>query len=281
MQRSLGVWPALAAIASAASFVACGMPIGPFKAEARDTWTHSYTLGKNGEISIANVNGRVEIEGTDATTVEVDAERIAHGATDQLARDLLPKIVINDQSTFDVVQIETGRMQGLLIGTSFEVRYHVKAPRNIAVRASTVNGGVEVRGVGGRVVAHTTNGGIVATDCSGALEARTVNGGIRAQLVSVGLHDVTLGTVNGGVRLSLPHSAKATVNATWVNGGFNSGGLPFEIRVNGKRHFEGLLNGGGTAINLNTVNGGIRVSTAAQSVDADTDGPTLKEHVAP
>jgi hypothetical protein len=81
--------------------------------------------------------------------------------------------------------------------------------------------------------------------------------------------------VNGGVRLTLPESAKATVNATWVNGGFNSAGLKFETRESGKRHLEGLLNGGGTPINVNTVNGGIRIA----SVDENDDDPGVEKQV--
>lgn len=278
MQRSLRLLTAV--VGTAAALAACG-PMGPYRGEARDTWSRTYTISKTGEVNIINVNGRVEVEGVDASTVEVQAERIARGATDQLAQDILPKIPINDRSTPDLVQIETGRLNGILIGASYEVRYHVKAPKGAAVRASTVNGGVEVRALAGRVVARTTNGGVVANDVSGGLEARTVNGGVRASFSSIGTSDITLGTVNGGVRVLLPESGKVTLNATWVNGGFNSNGqLKFEIRDSGKRHFEGLLNGGGTPINVNTVNGGIRVGTTREAdndSDKDGDGPQLKQ----
>ena len=283
MQRSLRVLTSVAAtVACAVSIAACGMPIGPYKGEARDNWTHTYTLSKTGEVSITNVNGRVDVEGVDGSTVEVQAERIVRAATDQLAQELLPKIPINDRSTPDVVQVETGRINGILIGASFEVRYRVKAPRSVTVRASTVNGGVEVRALSGRVVARTTNGGVVATDIGGALEAQTVNGGVKASFSSIGSSDVRLGTVNGGVRVSLPASAKATVNATWVNGGFDTNGLKFEIRESGKRHFEGVLNGGGTLINVNTVNGGIRIGSSSETdTDQEGDGPKLRDHLAP
>jgi DUF4097 and DUF4098 domain-containing protein YvlB len=283
MQRSLRVlMSAAATVACAAAIAACGMPMGPYKGEARDTWTRTYTLSKTGEVNITNVNGRVDVEGTDGSTVEVQAERVVRAATDQLAQDLLPKIPINDKSTADVVQVETGRISGILIGASFEVRYRVKAPKGATVRASTVNGGVEVRALSGRVVAKTINGGIVANDITGGLEAQTVNGGVRANFSSIGSSDVRLGTVNGGVRVSLPESAKATVNATWVNGGFDPTGIKFEVREKEKRHFEGLLNGGGTLINLNTVNGGIRIGSASDTdANEDGDAPKLKDHVAP
>jgi hypothetical protein len=59
------------------------------------------------------------------------------------------------------------------------------------------------------------------------------------------------------------------VNATWVNGGFDPSGLKFDVRDSGKRHFEGLLNGGGTSITVTTVNGGVTIATAADAEDAE------------
>jgi hypothetical protein len=261
MHRSLHRLAAVAIAAAVIPLNGCGFPVGPFKGEARDTWTRTYSLSKAGEISIANVNGRVEVEGVDGSMVEVSAERIARGATDQLAKELLPRIPINDRSTPDLVVVETGRIDGLLIGANFEVQYHVKAPKTATVRVTTVNGGVGVSSVAGHVSVRSTNGGIEAKGVTGGLEARTVNGGVRVQLAGVGGSDVTLSTVNGGIRISLPETVKATLNANWVNGGFNTSGLKFEIRDSGKRHFEGVLNGGGTPINVSTVNGGVTVGT--------------------
>jgi hypothetical protein len=272
MHRSLPVCAAAVIAVSVAALQACGIH-GPYNAEARDTWTRSYTISGNGDVGIANVNGRVEVEGTDGATVEVQAERIARAATDQLAKELLPKIPINDRSTADTVFIETGRISGILIGASYEVQYRVRLPRGARVRATTVNGGVDVRSLSGRVTARTTNGGVRARQITGSLEARTINGGVRAQFDGLGPGDITLGVVNGGVHVTLPERAKATVNATWVNGGFNTSGLKFDVRDSGKRHFEGLLNGGGTSITATTVNGGITVSAAgAKDAESDEDG---------
>jgi hypothetical protein len=242
----------------------CGVPIGPLQAKASDTWTHTYPLSKTGEVTIVNINGKVDVEGVDGSTLEVEAERIASGATEQLARQLLPRIPIEEHATPDFVSIETKRIAGFLIGASVEVRYHVKAPRTATVRATTVNGGVTVTAMDGRVIAQTTNGGVVATQINGGIEARTVNGGVRVQLASQAGGDsnarVDLTTVNGGVRVAFPESAKATVIASWVNGGITISGLHFEVKDESKRHFEGRLNGGGMLITMKTVNGGITLS---------------------
>ena len=152
--RPMGVAVVAAVVALALS--GCGMPGGRLGARASDTWTHTYPLNKTGEVTIVNANGRIEVEGVDGSTLEVQAERIARGATEQLARDLLPRIPIEEHATPDFVSIETKRLNGFLIGASYEVRYKLKVPRTATIRATTVNGGVTVTGVSGRVIAQTT-----------------------------------------------------------------------------------------------------------------------------
>jgi DUF4097 and DUF4098 domain-containing protein YvlB len=136
-----------------------------------------------------------------------------------------------------------------------------------------VNGGVNVHGLAGRTTARTTNGGVTARDITGSLDANTVNGGVRVHFAALGQSDVKLGVVNGGIRVSLPENAKATVSATWVNGGINTSGLKFDVRDQGKRHFEGLLNGGGTSISVNTVNGGVTFDTGSAESVKDSTAP--------
>jgi hypothetical protein len=259
-RRSLLTRPAGLAVV-ALSLSGCGVPVGPLGAKASDSWTHTYPLSKTGEVTIVNANGRIEVEGVDGSTLEVQAERIASGVTEQLARDLLPRIPIEEHATPDFVSIETRRLNGFLIGASYEVRYKVKIPRTATIRATTVNGLVSVTAMEGRVIAQTTNGGVRATEIAGGIEARSVNGGVRVQFASLGGSRVELTTVNGGVRVALPETAKATVSASWINGGITVSGLQFEVREQAKRRFEGRLNGGGASIELKTVNGGISLGT--------------------
>jgi Putative adhesin len=258
--RSLGMGPT-GAVVAALLLTGCGLPVGPLGIKATDTWTHSYPLSKTGEVTIVNANGRIEVEGVDGGTVEVQALKIASGATEQLARDLLPRIPIEEHATPDFVSIETRRLNGFLIGASYEVRYKVKMPKGATLRATTVNGGVSLTALDGRVIARTTNGGILATQIAGGIEARSVNGGVRVQFASTGTQPSELRTVNGGVHVALPATANARVSATWVNGGINLTGLQFEVKEQSRRRFEGQLNGGGATIDVATVNGGITIGS--------------------
>jgi len=100
----------------AVALAGCYVSLGNLSARATDEWTHTYPLTAGGEIRIVNTNGRIDVEGVEGTTVEVRAERIARGATDAAARELLPRIVIKEDIKPDRVSFETERMNGIMIG---------------------------------------------------------------------------------------------------------------------------------------------------------------------
>jgi DUF4097 and DUF4098 domain-containing protein YvlB len=244
----------------AVALAGCDVSLGQLTARATDEWTRTYPLSPGGEVRIVNTNGRIDVEGVDGPTVEIRAERIARGASEAAARELLPRIVIKDDSTPARVSLETERMSGIMIGAGFEVRYHVRAPKNAVINVTNTNGQVAVNGLTGTIVAHTTNGGVKGTNLAGGVDARSTNGGVSIEMASIGPERISLETTNGGVTLMLPEKAKATVSASCTNGGITVGALDnFEVTEKSRRHLEGRLNGGGTAIDLQTTNGGIRV----------------------
>jgi DUF4097 and DUF4098 domain-containing protein YvlB len=267
VSRRLAVFVLPLAIALAG----CDVSLGNLTARATDEWTHTYPLTAGGEIRIVNTNGKVDVEGVDGSTVEVRAERIARGATDAAARELLPRIIIKEESRPDRVSLETERMKGIMIGAGFEVRYHVRAPKNAVVNVTNTNGQVTVNALAGTVVAHTTNGGVKGTNLTGGVDARSTNGGVSIEMASVGSDRVFLQTTNGGVTLMLPERAKASISASCTNGGISVGALDnFEVSEKSRRRLEGRLNGGGTPIELETTNGGIRIRSR-DTVNTRTD----------
>jgi hypothetical protein len=245
----------------AVALAGCDMAFhGHLAARATDEWTRTYPLTAGGEVRIVNTNGKIDIEGVEASTVEVRAERIARAATDAAARELLPRIVIKEDVTPDRVSLETERMSGIMIGAGFEVRYHVRAPKNAVINVTNTNGQVAVTALEGKVRAHTTNGGVNGKNLTGGVDARSTNGGVTIDMAAVGPDSISLRTTNGGVTLTLPDSAKADLSASCTNGGINVSALDkLEVSNQSRRRVEGRLNGGGTAIELRTTNGGIRV----------------------
>jgi Toastrack DUF4097 len=238
----------------------CDLSLGHLTARATDEWARSYPLEAGGEVRIVNTNGKIDIEGTDGSTVEVRAEKIARGATDAAARELLPRISIKEDIKPNRVWLETERMSGIMIGAAFEVRYHVRAPKGAVVNVTNTNGQVALSALDGKVRALTTNGGVSGRGLSGGVDARSTNGGVTIDMASVGPDNISLRTTNGGVTLTLPDSAKANLSASCTNGGINVSALDnLEISEQSRRRLEARLNGGGASIEVRTTNGGIRV----------------------
>jgi DUF4097 and DUF4098 domain-containing protein YvlB len=226
---------------------------------ATDEWTRSYPIGEGGQLQISNTNGLVEIEGVPGSTVEVRAERVAHAATDSAARELLSHIVIKEDVTPTRVSIESERITSLFMGVGYEVHYHVRAPRNTVVRATTTNGRIVLTSLSGKTTATTTNGGVSADALTGGITATSTNGRVAVELAALGADEVALRTTNGQVSLTLPVDARADLDASVTNGAISVTGLKFDASDESRRHVSGRINGGGTPITVSTTNGAIRI----------------------
>lgn len=263
--------------ALAVSAAGC-VAIHDLSGRATDEWNRTYTLDPGGELRIANTNGRIEIEGASGSAVEVRAERIARGATDAAARDLLSKIAIREDASPQRVSLETERISGIMIGVSFEVRYHVKAPKNATVNVTNTNGQVVLTGLTGKVNARTTNGGVKGEGLTGAVEARSTNGQVAIDMASVGSEPIRLHTTNGGVVLTLPEAAKADLSASVTNGGISVGEFQnLDVGEKSRRRLEARLNGGGAPIQLDTTNGGVRIRPRNSVSDTDRATEDLRD----
>jgi Putative adhesin len=256
------------------ALAACDMSLGNLTGRATDEWTRRYPLSPGGEVRVVNTNGKIEVEPADGTDVEIRAERVARAATDSGARELLPRITIKEDVSPDRVFVQTERMSGIMIGAAFEVRYHVRVPKSAVVNVANTNGQIALTGLGGKVMARTTNGAVTGRGLTGGVEARSTNGMVNIDFASIGPDRISARTTNGGVVVALPDSAKADVSASWTNGGINvAPDLKLEVIERSRRRFEGRMNGGGTSIELQTTNGGIRLRprTTAEAEDSKSE----------
>jgi hypothetical protein len=243
----------------------CDIAMAEHKQKETAEWRKSYDLQPGGRVEIANINGKIDVQASSGNTVEILAEKSARAGSAEAARQALERIDIQETATAAGVRVETTLQRntggGFFSRASQEVRYVVKVPAGADVRFSTVNGGIELTGLTGRINAETTNGGIKAHGVSGSIDASTTNGGVEVELVQVAGGGVKLECTNGGIVLRLPSDSRATVSARVVNGGIDASGLQFETTGTSRRHFEGRLNGGGPRIDIEGVNGGIRIAS--------------------
>lgn len=241
---------------------ACDIVTADLKSSETEEWRRSYELQPGGRVEIRNVNGRIEVEPSSGTTVEIIATKSARGSTPEAAKDALRRIEIVETASPSSVRIETKVPRGepWLNTGGTQVAYAVRVPAGTELTAVTVNGGIELRGVSGRINAETTNGGVNGRELSGSIDASSTNGGVDVDIVRLDERGVRLSCTNGGVRLRLPADAKATISARVTNGGIDTGGLPLETTGSSRRRLEARLNGGGPTVSLSGTNGGIRIA---------------------
>ena len=262
-RQAVFVVPFLVVVSAATT--GCDLAMAHYKEKATAEWRKTYDLQPGGRLEISNISGKIDVEPSTGSTVEIVAEKSARAASSAAAKEALERIEIQETASQTNVRIETKVQRnagGLFSRADQRVHYIVKVPALLEVRLSTVNGGIELRGLKGRVTAEATNGGIKAHDVSGPIDASTTNGGVEVELAQVAEAGVKLGCTNGGVELRLPADARATISARVTNGGIDTGGLKIEtVGESTRRRLEGRLNGGGPPINIEGTNGGIRIAS--------------------
>jgi DUF4097 and DUF4098 domain-containing protein YvlB len=162
------------------------------------------------------------------------------------------------------IHVETGggtlRAEGPVQSRSarWGVSYKIFAPREIDMHVETMNGGIYVEGIHGRMTLSSVNGPLQIVHAGGDIRGRTTNGPVSATLSGSRWsgEGLDLETVNGPVTLSLPERFSAELTAGTENGPMD---IAFPVTVQGRmrRHIETTLGSGGPPIRVVTTNGPI------------------------
>lgn len=227
-------------------------------------WQGSLAPGQ--ELEVKGVNGAIEAYPASGDRVEVVA--VKKGRRDDPARVRIEVVEHAGGVTLCAVYPSRSRPNECRPGSrgrlgaernDVSVDFALRVPAGIALTARTVNGRVEVEDLTGPVSAHTVNGSVqVAT--SERAEARTVNGSIDVEMGSASWSEpISLETVNGSVTVTLPADVNAEVRASSVNGRVSTE-FPLEVpRTWHGGRARGTLGSGGSSLDVETVNGSIRI----------------------
>lgn len=246
-----------------------GLAAGAAGAEAQDTdfqWRGELRQGQT--IEIRGVNGDVRAVPGDGDAVYVEADR--HGRRDDPMSVRIEVVEHDGGVTICAVyptprnarrenECRPGGGQNNVSRNDVKVDFMVRVPAGIQFYGHTVNGDLDADGLEADVKASTVNGD-VDVRTTGFAEASTVNGSITCRLGSSRFEeDVEFETVNGSITIEMPAGLNADFRASTVNGSIDS---DFEILVTGKvspRSLRGRIGDGGPELRLSTVNGSIRI----------------------
>lgn len=230
-----------------------------------------YTVPSSGSLTVdGGTNGGISIIGEERGDILVRACVQAHGKTEEEARAMAKNITIHTGATINA-DSSVNADQG------WGVSYRIYVPRSTNLKLNTHNGGIKIHGVNSTMEFEALNGGIKLGDVAGNVKGRTTNGGIKIDLGGSSWKGSGLDvqTTNGGIVVSMPENYAAHVETGTVNGGFKSDiagisapedrqnkyGAPRAVRINTD------INGGGAPIRVITVNGGVKIVSAANKED--------------
>lgn len=224
-------------------------------------------LSPGGSVSLENINGDATIEVWGSDEVRIYAVKSAS------SQELLDDLEVEIEADLKSVRIDTEypssreypgeeRDHGDRERRHMKVEYTLTVPRWAMIDdVDLVNGNLLIVGVQGEIDAETVNGNIVVRESAGHASLATVNGAIELYVDQLGGSDrVDLEAVNGSIDLYLSSAVGADIRAESVNGTL-SNDLGIAV-AKGKyigSSFEGSIGGGGSRIDLETVNGEIKV----------------------
>jgi hypothetical protein len=147
--------------------------------------------------------------------------------------------------------------------SSWSVSYEIFVPQRTDLSMMSLNGGISVSDVRGRIEFDAKNGGVRLTRVAGDVNGETRNGGIQVELTGRTWEGGQLEarTTNGGVTISVPENYSAHIQTETVNGAISSD-FPVPITVQGRirpRNLDFNVGSGGPLIHVTTKNGGVKL----------------------
>ena len=189
------------------------------------------------EFSIKNINGDVSVVGYDGDEIVIEGTKEIWGrkgkkVSDEDAAKFNIKVEEHEGDLFAYMEapgVHAEFYEGKMdyhwhddedredINFSFDLR--IKVPKNLALNASTVNGGeLRIEDMRGDVNAHNVNGSVYVKDVIGLTKANTVNGDIEVWFLESPKWDTRFHTVNGTIEIYSPKDLNAVVTFESIHG---------------------------------------------------------------
>ncbi len=234
----------------------------------QERWRWSGRVAAGRTLEVRGINGAIMAQPATGDQVEVTADK--HGRRSDPEDVRIEVVEHEDGVTICAVYPSSRRSRpndcrpggghSNVRDNDVEVDFEVRVPRGVVFEGATVNGDVAAVNLAGPVSLHTVNGGVQLETSHGDADAATVNGSVRAVVRALGERRLRFNTVNGGITVSLPAGLNADLEAETVNGSIHT---DFPIQVVGRvnpRRLSGRIGTGGRSLDLETVNGSIRLN---------------------
>jgi len=251
--------------------------------EARDEIRKSFQLQPGARIEVRDINGAVEVQTSDTKTAEVYVLRTGNSREALNRREIIVEQVTNGL----VVRTQQSHRLGFwehLFGHRPSEQVTIKAPRQIALTLTGVNGRVSSGDIEGALELRGVNGKVELGQATTSIQISGVNGNIAVGMKQLGDGGARLSGVNGNIELRLSKDLNADLTARGMNGNLRSD-IP-EVNVEKDEHgsrYAAHIGNGGAPITISGINGNVRLmraessATGPASTDQKSAASTQKE----
>lgn len=263
-------------------------PLAAFGQEVEDKETirRSFPVaaGVTPEVLVDNLNGFIHVMARPGRTVEVTAERLVTGRSQDRLEDARREVKLDADQRGNMVRLYVDGPFRVQDGINwrgdryygYKVRYDftITVPAEAQVILKSVNqGDVRLEGTLGDFDLQMVNGPMTLVEVGGAGTAHTVNGAVKASWVKVPPRTVSLRTINGDIDVTAPANLGADLwlksfrKDAYTDFALTSTPLPplqgeqkdghFVYR--GHQYSRYRVGSGGPEMKLDTMNGTIRL----------------------
>ena len=209
--------------------------------------------------SLKNINGAVTINSWPESNIKV---LVNISAKSEVSRD---DLIINMSQDGQNVRVSSEYKEDSYNqnkqGAKVDYQVWLPADSNLS-EIELINGNLIIRDINGEIEAQVVNGSIKASGISGNSRISSVNGSVDV-LYSVNantVNNIDIETVNGSIKLYLPKHINAAITADTMHGSINTEfGLEAKKNSFFGRNLRGKIGSGDSLINLDSVNGSIKV----------------------
>lgn len=228
------------------------------RVEVRSSWSSADI----NQVVVRGTNGRIRVEASEVPEIRMVATIRTRSGQEKKTDEYVVTSVEGD--TLTIREKRSGRSVRIF-PFSFgdrrpDIDFEIQVPRRVDLSARTVNGRVEIDGVAGEIDMKSVNGRLTVTAAGGELTATTVNGAIRAAFTD--FQGARLKSVNGSIAIEVPSEASLDLDIHQVNGNFQTD-LPVIVDSSSRHATHGSLHGGKYPLEVNTVNGSVRLRQSA------------------
>jgi DUF4097 and DUF4098 domain-containing protein YvlB len=207
MTRKHRLAGALAFLTALLLLAGCDVGMGP---SVSGVFDKSLDVSSPIRVELSNVSGDITITGATDGKVHVHGDVRASGFGANDAQQRLNQIVGNPPIELRGDTLRIGRDVARLRHVS--ISYTVEVPRDSEVSATSVSGGISVRGVRGPVLAESVSGSVDARDIGRDAKLGSTSGGVDAQNCG---DDVHAKSISGSVTVT---NVKGDVTAQSISG---------------------------------------------------------------